>query len=714
MALGGSTAAWYNARMPRPPRARPAATAEILRGIFRHPPVNPAELEQRLRSLDGTEVRRFLVEKLHSKELGEVEGGLIISIFRVVGLGEAAEPLIELVCDRSAQRRARAYALTSLLHKDEGGTLGERLRRSVPEGELLLLAAQPVFDVLVSVESDPSAAEEVAAALSGLEPAMQPALFSQLEQLRRQVGTPAVIAYGEVLQRGSVSHPAVRKELIGALIEEGGADAAELLSSLRDREQDPAARRELQGALLRLRTRSLEGQAQSLGEYSAQLSSCDGQGAFFLLGSRKNPDGRVTLALLCVRAAADLRDGYVLTAQPPEQQDKLLRAFASEAGTRFAKIPMPAAAALLKEATARTLALGMPLPADSLSALRFFERFEPTPAPLPAPAPRTRLTPAALRKILGRAEYRVSWFFDDADLQASGLAEEQMPPLSSPRSALWGTALKALAEGGGAGLLRRVVAMARHMALYHALREEREEAALLAAAAEATERDFARSPLCRVLLDRFLDPSAAPELAMNSASESGPLEDPLGIEGPRGSDDDDDLGSGLTRELAAELGDEIPDLFKAVTGRPARRQHLKARFFAAVEEPRGRDLLLLDLTEAVTLGLQRALSLLPGDVRPRDEQQEQAAHAMAVDLRRFLLDRRRSDVKALAGRLAEELVTTCFLPSELASALALSVLLTATRFVDEVCGRCPVRCIDQPARSVGDAYFAPGHPARRR
>jgi hypothetical protein len=71
-------------------------------------------------------------------------------------------------------------------------------------------------------------------------------------------------------------------------------------------------------------------------------------------------------------------------------------------------------------------------------------------------------------------------------------------------------------------------------------------------------------------------------------------------------------------------------------------------------------------------------------------------------------------VKALAGRLAEELATTCFLPSELASALALSVLLTATRFVDEVCGRCPVRCIDQPARSVGDAYFAPGHPARRR
>lgn len=657
-------------------------------------------------------MRRFLVEKLRGKELGEVEGGLIISIFRVVGLGEAAEPLIELVCDRAAQRRARAYALTSLLHKDEGGALGERLRRSVPEGELLLLAAQPVFDVLVSVESDPAAAEEVAAALAGLEPAMQPALFAQLEQLRRQVGTPAVIAYGEVLQRGSVSHPAVRKELIGALIEEGGADAAELLSSLRDREQDQAARRELQGALLRLRTRSLEGQAQSLGEYSAQLSSCDGQGAFFLLGSRKNPDGRVTLALLCVRAAADLRDGYVLTAQPPEQQDKLLRAFATEAGTRFAKIPLPAAAALLKEATARTLALGMPLPADALPALRFFERFEPVAATLPAPAPRTRLTPAALRKILGRAEYRVSWFFDDADLQASGLAEDRMPALESPRSALWGAALKALADGGGAGLARRVVAMARHMSLYHALRDERDEAGLLAAAADATEQDFARSPLCRVLLERFLDPGAGTEL--RAASESGPHEDPLGIEGPAREDDDADMGSGLTRELAAELGDDIPDLFKAVTNRPARRQHLKARFFTGVEEPRGRDLLLLDLTEAVTLGLQRALSLLPGDVRPRDEQQEQAAFAMAADLRRFLLDRRRSDVKALAGRLAEELVTTCFLPSELASALALSVLLTATRFVDEVCGRCPVRCIDQPARSVGDAYFAPGHPARRR
>jgi hypothetical protein len=153
------------------------------------------------------------------------------------------------------------------------------------------------------------------------------------------------------------------------------------------------------------------------------------------------------------------------------------------------------------------------------------------------------------------------------------------------------------------------------MALYHTLRDEPEEAALLAAAAEATEQDFARSPLCRVLLERFLDPGAGTE--RHAASESGPLEDPLGIEGPARDDEEGELGTGLTRELAAELGDDIPDLFKAVTGRPARRQHLKARFFTDIEEPRGRDLLLLDLTEAVTLGLQRALSLLPGDVRPR-------------------------------------------------------------------------------------------------
>ena len=75
---------------------------------------------------------------------------------------------------------------------------------------------------------------------------------------------------------------------------------------------------------------------------------------------------------------------------------------------------------------------------------------------------------------------------------------------------------------------------------------------------------------------------------------------------------------------------------------------------------------------------------------------------------------RRSDVKALAGKLAEELVKTCYLPSEIASALALSVLLVATRFVDEVCGRCPVRCIDETARLVREPYFAPHHPAKKR
>ena len=38
----------------------------------------------------------------------------------------------------------------------------------------------------------------------------------------------------------------------------------------------------------------------------------------------------------------------------------------------------------------------------------------------------------------------------------------------------------------------------------------------------------------------------------------------------------------------------------------------------------------------------------------------------------------------------------------------------ATRFVDEVCGRCPVRCIDEPARLVREPYFAPRHPAKKR
>ncbi|MFO0579546.1 MAG: hypothetical protein U1A78_36575 [Polyangia bacterium] len=709
--------------MPRPPhkRLRPAETQDALRGIFRHPPVNPAELEQRLRDLDVSSARRFLIDKLRAPQLGEAEGGLIISIFRVLGLGDATEALIELVCDREAQRRARAYALTSLLHED--GSVGERLRRSVPEGELLLLAAQPVFDVLVSVESDPAAAGEVASALEGLDPAMQPALFSQLEQLRRQVGTPAVIAYGEVLQRGSVTNPAVRKELIAALVEEGGADAAMLLQSLRDGEKDPLLRRELQGALLRLRTRSLDGQAQSLGEYSARISSCDGQGAYFVLGSRKNPDGRVTLALLCVRAAADLRDGYVLTAQPPAQQKKLLQAFSAEAGTQFAQVSPPVACALIKGAVSRTLALGMPLPVDSLPALRFFERFEPQPLPAIEPAPRSKLTAAALRKLLARPEYRVSWFFDDADLQSTNIPPERLPP--GPRSPLVAAVLQALHDSGGAGLTRRVVAMARHMALFHSLRGEVKEAALLSAAADATEQDFVRSPLCRVLLERYFEPPDDEDDAAAPLPEAGPHEpvrsraqDPMTSElesrdeGDETGDDDAEIG-GLA-DVGIDAAGDIPDLFRAVTSRPARRQHLKGRFFASVESPRGRDLLLLDLTEAVTLGLHRALALLPGDVRPRDEQQEQAAYAMAVDLRSFLLDRRRSDVKALAGKLAEELVKTCYLPSEIASALALSVLLVATRFVDEVCGRCPVRCIDEPARLVREPYFAPHHPAKKR
>lgn len=712
--------------MPRPPEKHPrtsaAKTRDILDELFAHPPVSRAELEQRLAPVNLAAARRLLAERLAAPRLSESDGELLVSVFQCLGVGQQSQPLVALVVNPNVDQRIRAHALTILLHEDPA--YGESLRQYVSDSELLLLAAQPLCQVLATIEADPAEAEDLAEALESVSDDLRPALFAQIEEYRQKVGTPAAVAYEQVLRRPGLA--ALRQVLVAAMVEEGGNDAISLLQTLRSEESDPARRRLLQGALLRLHTRRLDGKWRGTGPACAYVSSCDGQGAFFVLGHRDNPDGRCTLAMLCVRAAGDVRDGYVVPGQPPDQVDRLLRKFATDASTEFVRVEVAQATPLVQQAVSRTLALGMTVPLDAVPALRFFERVDGVPAPRITAPPRVTLL--ALRKLMRRPAYRRSWFFDEGDLAAAGVAA---PARSMPRpaQAAWiADAAQRLAREPA--LAQRLIAMAGHMASWHGLRGELAEQGQLAAAQQATASDFATSPLVRVLLERTLtvlqpDPSAArhkekdrerdrdshpayADYPEDFAVEEDPSLDasPAAAATPERAPGPGECDRSASRRLPREPAPTPLPLID-----PTRRQFLKARFFADLTLPKGRDLALLDLTEATLVALQSSLDLVPSNRQPREEQKEAAAHGIATVFRDYLLAQKRVDIAKLSARFAAVLEKTCRLPPELCESLGRALLRASATFVEKVCHRCPVGCLDRPRSGMSAEFFSPEHPA---
>jgi hypothetical protein len=696
--------------MPRPPekqhRTSVAKTRDILEELFLHPPVSQAELDHRLAPVNLQAARRLLAERLASPELSESDGELLVSLFHALGVGQQSQALVGLVSNPAVPQRTRAHALTILLHEDPA--YGESLRQYVSDSELMMLAAQPLCQVISTMEADPAEAEDLAEALEAVSEEMRPALFAQVEEFRRQVGTPAAVAYEQVLRRPLLA--ALRPTVYAAMVEEGGNDAIHRMEELRGEETDAARRRVLQGSLLRLRTRTLEGLCRGTGPASAYVSSCDGQGAFFVLGRRDNPSGRCTLAMLCVRAAGDVRDGYVVPGQAPEQVERLLRKFADDASTEFVQVPVEQATPLVQQAVARTLGMGMAVPLDAVPALRFFERTPAAVAPPPSPGssdPLPRPTRTALRKLMRRPAYHRSWFFDEGDLAHAGVGDLPRSPRRTTQAAWIADTARRLARVPA--LPERLVAMASHMATWHGLQADAASRALLAAAAQATQADFASSPLVHVLLERtlaVLKPGAEPT---GDEADAAPGDS----EGEDGGPPElaDELADELTaaRGSAATAGPRMPPTPKMVD--PARRQFLKARFFADVMTPKGRDLALLDLTEATLVALQSSLDLLPSDRQPREEHQHAAAHGIATVFRDYLLSHKRSDIAKLGARFAVVLQKTCHLPPALCDSLGRALLRSGATFVDEVCHRCPVGCLERPRAGMSAEFFSPEHPA---
>jgi hypothetical protein len=521
---------------------------------------------------------------------------------------------------------------------------------------------QPAAEAARNVQAAPDLAGAIAECLAWIPPSARGEALEYIEEVRRGAGTPAALAYRDLLRREV--EPPLLETALEAVIEEGGAEAQAELARLRDRAPSAALRQMFQRALLRISTRAIEPSRKPAPRGTGLLGSCDGQGAFLVAGCFENPDGTSSFASLCMRVDADLRNAFTVPAITEAERASLIEGMCIGGLSDVAPIDLGGAADIVFEGLERTRAAGLPVPDDAMTAIALFERARDpsrrvdSPVP-PAAAP---LTLAEARSLLELPVYGC-WFFDRGDLTSAGV-DIAGALAGRPKAAWIQGALEQLARSD---VRPRLAAMLRHMAIWHALRGEVDRAALCSAAGVEAEDRFAEGALPRAMLERSIK---ALKALVNEDEERG-------------------------------IGD------------PAVRGRLRLDFFRSIEAPLGRDLAALDFCEVAYVALEASMSLLPGSLRPRDSDMAAAAFELGRLFAGAVLATRQRSVAGLPGAMEEALQAATRVDRAAAGTAIRGVLRALGAFVGQVCPACPVACLERPKADVTEAFFAPTHPAWR-
>jgi hypothetical protein len=627
----------------------------VIDELFDHPPVSEAELSQRISGVDPEAGRRILMERLHSS-LAEEDFGLFIAIFQKLGIGSDRDRLMALATDKHADTFVRSLVIAILAEADPT-ILNEGIKNLDPE-DIIRLADHPLMELVTSIESIPANAQEITKFLLETPEITRPFLLNRIGLCRRQAGVSAVAVYADALSCADLAE--LHEGMIDAIIEEGGQGALDLLTKLRDQTAHSKTRGHLQSAILRLGTRAIDPKRNEHTAVpgSAYVGSCDGQGAFFVVSVFRKPNGTLTAADLCIRAAADVRDGFVVTRQSSNEVKSLLNRVKRESNCAFASVSLEQAAWVVADAVERTRRLKVEIPADAVPAINLLRPlFEPGIKNKPVVVPVKSLSLAQIRRVLARPVYDY-WFFEIPVLIGAGV---NPPPKNKEPSHRWFEA--AARKLDQTALRERVVGMAWHMAYWHAWRGEEELASQCAAMGIAAENDFVKSGLVRVMLER---------------------------------------------SLAAEPEEE--SLETEMIGTPGVRQYLKSLFFNELVSPTGKELALLDLTEVAIASLERALAVLPGERRPREDRRSEIAFAIANESWKLFSSRRKVDIDRQMDLIVKEFVKKYGFKKRESLELIAIVVYALTQFAEEICSECPFDCYANPTADMSAPFFSPHHP----
>lgn len=624
----------------------------MIEDLFARPPVTDAEIPVRLRGVAPARARMLLVERLRRSEPTNPETELFMALFGYLGVEEQRPAMADIVLNDRQSHRVRAYACGLLATEDPD--LAERLMETIPMPDRVAIMDVPFVDMLVWAQADPRASEQLAIALDGLDGEVLGITFDRLDAHRRRVGTGAVSAYGPALRRGKA--PGLHRCMLDALVEESAPEGLDLVRSLRDAEREPQTRRTWQAALLRMGTRAIDpATAKDAPEGRAYVSSCDHQGDFIVLGCIDNPDGSVSVANVCIRVESEIRGGFVLLRQTRDDVREILEDL-ERSGGGFAPLPLAKAAAMVEEAAFRMGERGRKVPRDTEPAMTLLRRAswrKPQRDPDVAPTWDTSLE--RVHALLARPEHARIWILTASDLEALHV----LPPPSNGMDEAW---IREAASWWARRSKRRtrLVAMARHMGMWHLARGDREAAALCATLARMTEKRLSTSPLVLAMLERTFLRSKDPCCAFSD---------------------------------------------------PNLRSRLRDMLFPKIDVPKGRDLARLDFAEAAFTTLGDAMADIDPAPLPADERLALAGLIATafVDGRigRKKPLRMATITKRVRGFLLEALAMSPLTAEEVAS----HVLSTLDAFRQDICSRCPTRCIDRTRAHFAKEFFGDVHPA---
>lgn len=650
--------------MPR--RDRSGAAHAVVRELFTEPPVSRGELKTRLSGVGRDDLRRALLDTLEAGEVKAAHQPLFLAAIAALKPGGMRGRLSALVLDGSRPRDIRETAYNALVESD--GAEARRVSELLPDDELATLMAAPLRRAAGYILEDDAPGAAFLSLVGGQLEAAAPAVVFEIESERASHGVSASELYGEAIAAGLLRD--LRPSLVPIVAADRSEEAAQILERMRDDAgDDDALRIACATAAMKLRTALAARDAPQGPPVTgrAWVTTCDGQGAFTVIATIDGgPRRGITLANCCMRASAEIRDGFH---EPDPEQERIdwmfdhLRQFC-----RVVSLPLDHAARLVADAADRTERMNVRLPRDAKRPVQILSRIAPADLP-PWPAPPGRAPDEHDVALLIAANHHLalSWWFDRGDLSGTSAPEVPRDPTAKALDEWTAAAARAIDVPD---LRARVVEMARHEARCLAWSGRIDEAGIVVALGQQAEaQGLERSALARGMLRRSVE-------RLNERFE----------------DDDDD-------EMDLPYGD------------PKLRRSLRAEFFHDVEKATGRDLLRLDLTEVALLALDEAIRDLPGARRPRAER----VHAAAFHQASLMADRLARGAPAPDGSEREQalrrLGVDLDLAGEDADLVGLRLALHFREFLLEACDSCAVRCMDRPGARVDGAFHADEHPA---
>jgi len=464
--------------------------------LFKLPPLDEDELDERLAGIDAAEGRRALLERVAMDRIVLEDFQLFADTWDRLDGQQEAPLLNRMAFEARLSPVTRSCAILASGGMEDDNDPGAMADLGVYNMFFLSDPDDEGLDLLIADALSAAPAE-----------ALMP-LLHRFDRVRTELNFTASECFAELLARPGLAdlHDAALAVIGG----DCAADAVPELERVRDRcawSESP-----LTGELIRQRTRRIDprgGPPPMLGD--AWVGSCDDEGCFSVFARLEKAFGLVQVVAARVEIDGPIQEAFLRDCDVNQTLVEVINDAQLETGCEVIHTHLPLAAQLVVDALEKSGPKNI-MSGGVRRALALFERAaERAPGRLQLPDAAPDVTVGVARSLLRRPEFEGWHFLADDPLRMS----LDLDPTDKSKR-LEQAQILATPERSAA-----LVAMCRHMVRWYLLNGDRQAAAICLTCAAETEADFVKSPLVHAMLQL-----SAEVLEALRAIEDKPDEDP--------------------------------------------------------------------------------------------------------------------------------------------------------------------------------------------